>query len=559
MTKTTHKTLHIALAQINPIVGDVTYNLNKVRQVRDNVPEHTDIIVLPETVLSGYPVEDLVLKPAFIDAAMDAVTVLARESADKAPALLLTTPWRQDGKVYNAVHLIHGGKVVVTRFKTNLPNYGVFDDKRVFESAPPPAPIDFKGHRLGVMICEDMWSARVADNLQDHGATILIVTNASPFEKGKHDKRLRVAAERAAGTGLPLIYVNQCCGQDDLVYDGGSFILNEKGVPVFTGERFAEAVYNTTWEMTATGHWLCVAPKSIPAPENEVYQAAMLGLRDYVTKNGFPGVILGMSGGIDSALSAAIAVDALGPDAVQAVMMPSDYTGSESVEDAAACSNALGIHHDVIAIKNMVKAFEMELQPYFNTDTPGIVHENIQPRCRGIILMALSNANGKMVLSTGNKSELAVGYATLYGDMCGGYNVLKDIYKTEVYALARWRNLNKPRHGFGPAGGVIPERILTKAPTAELRPGQTDQDTLPPYDVLDGILHGLVEEDLDLKTLVARGYGRETVLRVWKMLDTAEYKRRQSCPGPKIGPKAFTRDRRYPLVNRFLKTVENQG
>jgi NAD+ synthase len=553
------KALHITLAQINPIVGDVTHNLNRVRQVRDDAPENTDLIIFPETVLSGYPAEDLILKHAFIDSAMAAVLRLIHESKDGGPALLVTAPWRSDSRIYNAVHLIQNGEIKATRAKADLPNYGVFDDKRVFSPAAAPLPIDFKGHKLGVMICEDMWTPRAAASLQDHDASILIVTNASPFEKGKHAKRLRIARERAAQTGLPLIYVNQCCGQDDLVFDGGSFVLNEKGLPVFEGERFAEAIYHTTWEQTPTGHWLCAAPESVEPPENEVYQAAMLALRDYVTKNGFPGVILGMSGGIDSALSAAIAVDALGPDAVQAVMMPSGYTVQDSVEDAAACSRALGIHHDVIAIKEMVSTFEKELKPHFTADTPGVVHENIQPRCRGVILMALSNANGKMVLSTGNKSELAVGYATLYGDMCGGYNVLKDIYKTEIYALARWRNAHRPRHGFGPQGPVIPDRILTKAPTAELRPGQTDQDTLPPYDVLDGILYGLVEEDLGREALVERGYDADTVMRVWKMLDAAEYKRRQSCPGPKIGPRAFTRERRYPLVNRYLKHVENQG
>ncbi|MBU0800980.1 MAG: NAD(+) synthase, partial [Alphaproteobacteria bacterium] len=290
----------------------------------------------------------------------------------------------------------------------------------------------------------------------------------------------------------------------------------------------------------------------------EIYQAAMHALRDYVGKNGFPGIILGMSGGIDSALSAAIAVDALGPDAVHAVMMPSEFTSQDSLDDAAACSKLLGIHHDSVSIKDAVAAFTRDLKPHFTADTPSITHENIQPRCRGLILMALSNAHGKMVLSTGNKSEIAVGYATLYGDMCGGFNVLKDIYKTEVYELARWRNAHKPVHGFGPAGLVIPERILTKAPTAELKPGQTDQDSLPPYDVLDAILQGLVEDDLDVAALTAKGFDRATVLRVWTLLDRAEYKRRQSCPGPKISARAFDRERRYPLTNHFVKHVENQ-
>lgn len=548
--------LHITLAQINPVVGDIAYNMQKIRQARDTAPAGA-LVVLPETAMTGYPAEDLILKPAFIDAAMAAVQELARESG--ATALIVTAPWRDDGKIYNAAHLVTGGAIAATRYKSSLPNYGVFDEKRVFTPGPLSAPIEYRGHRLGLMICEDMWAPPAAAALKERGATILIVPNASPYEKSKQDKRIAIARARVAETGLPLVYVNQNGGQDDLVFDGGSFILGESGQLILQGARFAEAQYETTWEPTANGHWLCAAPESVAPPANNMYQAVMLGLRDYVRKNRFSGVILGMSGGIDSALSAAIAVDALGPDAVHAVMMPSIHTSRDSIDDAAACSQLLGIRHDTVSIKDMTRAFERELASHFTPDTPSITHENIQARCRGVTLMALSNAQGRMVLSTGNKSELAVGYATLYGDMCGGYNVLKDIYKTDVYALARWRNAERPVYGLGPTGPVIPDRILTKAPTAELRPGQTDQDSLPPYDVLDGILKGLVEGEKSVAALVADGYDEALVCRVWRMLDGAEHKRRQACPGPRVSRRAFGRERRYPLTNRFAKHIENQS
>lgn len=551
--------LHITLAQIDPIVGNIAHNAALVRRVRDAAADNVDLIVFPECVLSGYPAEDLNLNPAFLAAVDDALQMLVRDSAAGGPALLLTGPARVDGQTVNAAHLVVNGHITATIRKSNLPNYGVFDERRLFVPGPPPAPVPFRGHKLGVMICEDMWSPAAAAALKGAGATMLIVPNASPFESGKQELRTATARARVTETGLPLIYVNQVGAQDDIVFDGGSFVMNEKGGVIFTAERFASAVHDTAWERTNNGHWLCAAPESAAAPDNEIYQAAMLALRDYVTKNGFAGVIIGMSGGIDSALSAAIAVDALGADAVQAVMMPSVHTAEDSITDAASCSALLGVHHDVITIKETVQAAERVLAPHFTADTPGVTYENLQPRARGLILMALSNANGRMVLSTGNKSELAVGYATLYGDMCGGYNVLKDIYKTQVYDLAHWRNAHKPVHGFGPAGPVIPDRILTKPPTAELRPGQTDQDSLPPYDVLDTILRGLVEGDGDPESLIAQGLEEATVLRVWRMLHAAEYKRRQSCPGPKISARAFDRERRMPITNHFAKLIEKQG
>lgn len=549
--------LHITIAQINPVVGDLPFNLGKIRKVRDEAPELADLIVFPEMALCGYPPEDLVLKPFFLDKIEESVQILASESLHHKSWLLVPCPWRRNGKIYNAAHIIGDGKIQHTVLKHHLPNYGVFDELRVFQSGPLPSPVTVREHRLGVMICEDMWFGDAAASLRDQGAEILISVNASPYEVTKNAQRLVQARGRIQETGLPLIYLNQCGGQDELVFDGASFVLNEAGNLMLQAKEFDEDVHHTVWERTDNGHWLCTTDTIYPVHgETEaVYLALMTGLRDYVGKNGFPGVIIGMSGGIDSALTAALAADALGPEAVHCVMMPSQFTSRDSLEDAAACAAELGVRHDVISIEKAVAAFEGELAPYFTAGTPATTHENIQPRCRGLILMALSNASGKMVLSTGNKSEMAVGYATLYGDMCGGFNVLKDLYKTQVYALARWRNANRPEHAHGPAGAVIPERILTKAPTAELKHNQTDQDTLPPYELLDDILTCLIEKDYSLEEIVAKGHDRQTVQKVWRMLDSAEYKRRQAPPGVKITPRAFGRDRRYPITNRFVKII----
>jgi NAD+ synthase len=545
------KKLTILLAQLNPVVGDIEGNIKRARHVLDKTPPRTDLMVLSELFVCGYSPEDLILKPSFLEKIENSVHAFARTVGDT--AVLLPCPWRQEGKIYNAVHLIEDGKIQATRFKHHLPNYGVFDEHRIFTSGPLPEPIPFHDHKLGVMICEDVWYSDVARHLKDKGADILIVLNASPFEAGKLEQRLDTGRTRVMETGLPLIYVNQTGGQDDIVFDGASFILNEKGDCILRAEEFAEDIIHTSWEQAATGHWLCAAGElkhHRQGPEL-IYQAAMTGLRDYVTKNGFPGVILGMSGGIDSALSAALATDALGPDMVRCVMLPSVYTSQDSLDDAAACCALLGVSLDTISITDPVRAFEETLAHHFTGDTPGIVHENIQSRARGIILMALSNATGRMVLTTGNKSEMATGYATLYGDMCGGFNALKDIYKTDIFALAQWRNGNRPDHAFGSAGPVIPDMIINRPPTAELKPNQTDQDTLPPYDRLDDILRGLIEDDLSESAIAARGHDPETVARVRRMLDLSEYKRRQSAPGVKITPRAFGRERRYPMTNDF--------
>lgn len=548
--------LHITLAQINPIVGNIDYNLNKIRKIRDEAPETTNLVLFPELAICGYPPEDLVLKPFFLDRIQTAVEQLVKESGSK--YIALSCPWRRDGKIVSALHVIGEGKTIGVIYKHDLPNYGVFDEQRIFKSGPLATPITVHGHKLGFIICEDTWTPDVAAHLKKHGAELLISINASPYEITKRDQRLKIAKMRVKETGLPLIYVNQCGGQDEIIFDGASFVLNERGDAILQAEEFVEDIHHTIWSRSNT-HWLCSTDKIHPPHEKTeaIYQAVTIALRDYVTKNGFPGVLIGMSGGVDSALSAAIAVDALGADNVHGVMMPSVYTSRESHKDAEETCRALGMHYDVISITDQVSAFEKELNPHFTDDTPDITHQNLQSRCRGIVLMALSNASGKMVLSTGNKSEVAVGYATLYGDMCGGYNVLKDIYKTQVYELCRWRNAHKPDHALGPHGQVIPENVLTKAPTAELKPGQKDQDSLPPYDVLDSILEGLIEHDWDIKTIAKHG-GHDPALiqRVWRMLDIAEYKRRQSAPGPKITSRAFGRERRYPITNHFSRILK---
>jgi len=532
--------LHLTLAQINPIVGDLTYNLNKIRHVRDNAPENTDLIIYPETITTGYPPDDLVLKPFFMFKVEELIQTLVEESKTHPAHLLVSTPLREDGKLYNASLLIGGGEIKTTIYKNNLPNYGVFDEARVFTSGPLPEPCEFKGYKLGFLICEDMWTPAAAKNLKDKGAEILISPNGSPYEIGKHDLRLQVARNRVEETGLPLIYVNQLSGQDELIFDGGSFVMMENGQVTLQAKDFEEDIHHITLEKKEGGPWLCTADTlhKIRTGVESIYQALVLGLRDYVTKNGFPGVVIGMSGGIDSALSAAIAVDALGAENVHTIMMPSPFTSQESLDDAAQCARLLGLTLDEISIEAPMKAFEETL-----VDLKGTAHENMQSRCRGLILMAYSNTHGHMVLSSGNKSEMAVGYSTLYGDMCGGFNALKDIYKTQVYELARWRNSQSP---------AIPENIITKKPTAELRPNQTDQDSLPEYEELDDILTCLIEHDLSLTEILERGHDEDTVRKVWKLLDRAEYKRRQAPPGVKITPRAFGRDRRYPITNHFL-------
>jgi NAD+ synthase len=532
-------TLKIAIAQIDPTVGDIGGNAEIIRRAR-TAAGNADLVVTPELALSGYPPEDLVLRPGFLDRIESAVNALAHDTLSSGPAILLGTPWRHDGAVYNSALLLDRGQVTAT-FKHHLPNYGVFDEKRVFTPGPLPLPLEFMGVKLGIAICEDMWFSDIAANLAENGAQMLIVPNGSPYEIGKREQRLRHAWARHSETGLSLLYVNQVGGQDELVFDGASFLVADRQ-PYFLAPAFESFVGTTEWR--EEGETLVpvygVEAKSIEGLE-EIYSALILALRDYVGKNGFPGVILGLSGGIDSALCAAIAVDALGAEKVHAVMMPSPYTSRESLEDAAACAGMLGIRLDTLPIDPGMAAAGQMLG-----ELPGIAGENIQSRLRGLSLMALSNRDGAMVLSTGNKSEMAVGYATLYGDMCGGYAILKDVYKTQVFALSRWRNEHVPAISLASCRPAMPERIITKPPSAELKPGQTDQDTLPPYDLLDAILVGLIEEQGNVD-----GLPPETVEKVWRMLDRAEYKRRQAPPGAKITRRSFGRERRYPITNGF--------
>jgi NAD+ synthase len=550
--------LAIAVAQLNPTVGDISGNLECARKARQQAArDGADLIAFSELFIAGYPPEDLVLKPAFQAACRSAVETLARGTADGGPAALIGTPWVEDGKLYNAYALLDGGRVAALRFKVNLPNYGVFDEKRVFASGPLPGPISFRGVRLGVPVCEDTWTdwgdyENVVECLTETGAELLIVPNGSPYWRDKAEVRLNVSVQSIAETRLPLIYVNQIGGQDELVFDGASFGLNADRSIAFQLPAFQETVFTAHWSRSG-GVWRCAqGPIARPDDLDQAdYTACVLGLRDYVDKNRFKGVVIGLSGGIDSALCAAMAADALGRERVRCLMLPFRYTAQESLDDAAAIARALGVRYDVVPIESAVRGLEASLAAVFAGSLRDVTEENLQARARGTILMAVSNKFSLMVVTTGNKSEMSVGYATLYGDMNGGFNPIKDLYKTEVYRLAQLRNRWKPTDARGPAGEVIPQNVLTRPPSAELRENQTDQDTLPPYDVLDRILERLVEREESTASIVAAGFDRETVMKIERMLYLAEYKRRQAAPGVKVTLKNFGRDRRYPIVNRF--------
>ncbi|WP_425062517.1 NAD+ synthase [Pyruvatibacter mobilis] len=546
-------TLSICLAQLNPVVGNVEANIARARSARaEAAAKGADLIVFTELFVSGYPPEDLVLKPAFQDAARAVLEDFAADTADGGPAVLIGVPLRDAGLLHNSVALLEGGKVADVRHKQMLPNYGVFDEMRVFAPGRDPDPIPFRGIKLGVPICEDIWHEHVVATLKARGADLLLVPNGSPFEATKHGARMDHVRARISESGLPLAYVNQVGGQDELVFDGASFVMNTDFTVPLSMPAFDEALVMTEWTRGEAG-WTCAPGARAPDPEGleAIYSACVLGLRDYVNKNRFPGVVLGLSGGIDSAICAAMAADALGPDKVRCVMLPSKYTSQESLDDAEACAKLIGTRLDTVAISETVDAIEGVLAPLFEGRDPDITEENIQSRARGLLLMALSNKFGDMVVTTGNKSEVSVGYATLYGDMNGGFNPIKDLYKMQVFALCEWRNQNKPTIGLGPDGRVIPQRIIDKPPSAELREDQKDEDSLPPYPVLDDILEGLVEHEQSAEEIIARGHDRDVVKRIEHLLYIAEYKRRQAAPGVKIGRKYFGRDRRYPITNGF--------
>ena len=549
----------ITLAQLNPTVGDVTGNAAKARAARAQArAEGADLVVFPELFIAGYPPEDLVLKPAFQSACRAAIEELARETADGGPAVLIGSPWVEDGKLYNACALLDGGRIAALRYKANLPNYGVFDEKRLFARGPAAGPVTVRGIRVGVPICEDIWLEEsedyenVVECLAETGAEILVVPNGSPYARDKNDLRLSIAVARVTESGLPLIYLNQVGGQDELVFDGASFALERRSL----GGGAVAGICRTHHDAALAQerkrlalHWAAGSRCSMATRAD--YAACVLGLRDYVGKNGFPGVLLGVSGGIDSALCAAIAVDALGAERVRGVMLPFRFTAQVSLDDAAKLAGALGIRYEVLPIAAAVNGFEEILSTTFAGLPRDITEENLQARARGTLLMAISNKTGAMVVTTGNKSEMSVGYATLYGDMNGGFNPIKDIYKTEVFRLSTLRNSWKPDGALGPSGEVIPVNIITRPPTAELRENQTDQDSLPPYDMLDAILERLVEREEPLASIVEAGFDREVVARIDRLLNIAEYKRRQAAPGVKVTQKNFGRDRRYPITNRF--------
>ena len=550
--------MSVALAQLNPHLGDVSANCQKLLQMRERAAaKGADIILTPEMFLAGYPADDLVLRADFMDRIEAAIRRLAQATADGGPAIIVGAPCRDKDVLYNSAFILDGGKIVARRDKVNLPNYGVFDDKRHFTPGQLQGPVLLRGMRLGIAVCEDIWFPDLCEMLGETGAEIILSLNASPFENAKTDMRMMHAVSRMTETGLPFVYVNMVGGQDELVFDGSSFALNLGGKIAGQMPSFSEGLSLLEVRLQSGTCHLTGQISRPAAAEEDVWRALTLGVRDYVEKNGFPGVILGLSGGVDSAIVAVMAVDALGPERVRVVMMPSDYTADISLADAEELADNLGLTLETIALRAGMDAFDSMLEASLEGTEMDVTEENIQSRLRGMILMALSNKFGNMVLATGNKSEYAAGYSTLYGDMCGGFAPIKDVWKTEIFKLCEWRNTALPRSVLGPDGEVIPRRIITRPPSAELRPDQQDTDSLPPYDILDAILIALTEEMADTDTIVSRGYERETVERVSAMLFRTEYKRFQAAPGPKVTPRAFGRDRRLPLTSGFKPHLQD--
>lgn len=547
-------TFRLTIAQLNPVMGDLEGNADKARAAwAAGKAAGADMVALPEMFLTGYQPQDLVRKPAFVVDCAHHLEALAKDCTD-GPALGIGAPWWNEGddKPHNAWFVFEAGRTVARVLKHHLPNYKVFDEKRYFQSGDVSGPYRIKGVGIGTPICEDAWFEDVAETLAETGAEILVIPNGSPYFTGKQDVRFAHIVSRTVETGLPAVYLNLVGGQDDQVFDGASFVLNPHGKLTHQLPAFEEHIDHIDFELGDEG-WVAVEGKKAHAPEGieADYHATVLALRDYMGKAGFKKALLGMSGGVDSALVACIAADALGPENVRCVMLPSEYTSQGSLDDAATATRALGCPLDNVPISGPRAAVSEALEPFFAGTEPGIAEENIQSRLRGLLLMALSNKYGEMLLTTGNKSEVAVGYATIYGDMSGGYNPIKDMYKTRVFDVCRWRNANHRPWMQAPAGEMIPVSIIDKPPSAELRPDQKDEDSLPPYDVLDAILERLIDRELSVAEVVADGYDRETVKRVEWLIYMSEYKRFQSAPGARLSQRAFWLDRRYPIVNRW--------
>ena len=547
------KMFRLTMAQLNPAVGDLSGNAQLARDAWEAGREAgADMVALPEMFITGYQTQDLVQKTAFVADAMAHIMSLAADCAD-GPALAIGGPQFDEDRLYNCYFILRGGEVVARMKKHFLPNFNVFDEVRLFKSDDISGPyVVSDGPRLGSPICEDAWYPDVAEAMVETGAEILVVPNGSPYFRNKFPIRLNNMVARVVENDVPLVYINMVGGQDDQVFDGGSFVLNRGGKLAMQMPVLQSAISHVDFKQTDDG-WEALPGEMSTLPDDiaQDYQVMVIGLRDYMRKTGFKKVLLGLSGGIDSAIVAAIATDALGPENVRCVMLPSEYTSQGSLDDAAMAADALGVKYDIVNIAGPRAAVTEALAPLFGDMPADLTEENIQSRIRGLLLMAQSNKFGEMLLTTGNKSEVAVGYATIYGDMAGGYNPIKDMYKTRVFETCRWRNANHCDWMKGPAGEVIPVAIIEKPPSAELRPDQKDEDSLPPYDVLDGILTMLVDEEASVADCVAAGYDRETVKRVEHLIYISEYKRFQSAPGPRLSNRAFWLDRRYPIVNRW--------
>lgn len=548
------KVMRIAIAQLNPIVGDITHNLSIAREaVQAAQKSQADFLIFSELFISGYSPEDLLFRSVFIQECDKALLSLAQMTEGTSLSIIIGCPSKKEQYIYNSAFLLADGKIIDCYNKFDLPTYGEFDEKRFFTQGNGPKVIQHKGLNFAIAICEDVWnSPGLFESFSQQGAQIAFILNGSPYTRDKWQTRQKILYEHSRKGKIPIIYVNQIGGQDSLVYDGGSFAVQSDGSRAIQMKRFVSEIAISEWEKEEN-NWHCTKGpiEAVPEGESADYNACLLGLQDYVKKNNFKKVLLGLSGGLDSALCAAIAVDALGAENVRAIMLPYNYTTKASLRDAEECANLLGCRYEIMPIGEIFETSLNVLQPFFQDMPWDITEENLQSRSRALLLMALSNKFNEMLLTTGNKSEIAVGYATIYGDMCGGFNPIKDLYKTQVYGLAHWRNKNWEDNFKGPKDIVIPYNILHKAPSAELRENQLDEDSLPPYDVLDDILSCLVEQEMSIEEITQRGYAKELIVKIAKLLYQAEYKRYQAAPGVKLSAKSFDLDRRYPITNHF--------